>query len=169
MTSLTLPPTVTIRSLAPNDKEAVRRFLGRLSRQSIRRRFFLPLPSVGDDVITRLVDGDHRRHEALIALARGEVVALASYHRADADRAPADPASGAEADVVVQDDWHRQGLASALLDELSVMARQEGITHFTATILAENAPMLALVRKVAPRARRAWNGPQIDLDIALTR
>jgi GNAT superfamily N-acetyltransferase len=153
--------------LAPGDKEGISRFLGRLSAQSIRRRFFLPLPRVADDLIGKLVDVDHDRHEALVAIAGDDVIALASYHRAAGESDDLDSRSGAEADVVVQDDWHRHGLGSALLDDLSAIARQRGITHFTATVLAENAPMLALLRKVAPRARRAFQGPEIGVDINL--
>ncbi|HSS09848.1 MAG TPA: GNAT family N-acetyltransferase [Acidimicrobiales bacterium] len=167
MTSLMLPTGVTIRPLASSDRDAVRQFLGRLSPQSIRRRFFLPLPSIADHVVAPLVDVDHETHEALVALVADEVVALASYHRNDAGGAT-DTATSAEADVVVQDDWQRQGLASALLDDLSVSARQGGITQLTATVLAENGPMLALLRKIAPRSRRVWHGPEIGVDINLT-
>jgi GNAT superfamily N-acetyltransferase len=167
MTSLTLPARVTIRPLAASDQDAVGQFLGRLSPQSIRRRFFLPLPSIPDHLVAPLVDVDHQTHEVLVALVADEVVALASYHRNDAGGAT-DTGTSAEADVVVQDDWQRRGLASALLDDLSVNARQGGITHFTATVLAENGPMLALLRKIAPRSRRVWHGPEIGVDINLT-
>ena len=52
----------------------------------------------------------------------------------------------AEVAVAVVDDWQGRGLGSALLEELTERAGEEGIERFTATVLAENRQVIELLR-----------------------
>jgi GNAT superfamily N-acetyltransferase len=51
----------------------------------------------------------------------------------------------AEAAVVVRDDWHRQGIGSALMRQLVDVARSVGITRFSAIVQAGNQPVYAMI------------------------
>ena len=80
---------------------------------------------------------------ALLAPGSGDIVGVARFIR---DTATPDTA---ELAIVVTDAWHRRGLGTLLIRQLTRRAAEVGIDHFTAEILAENAPTLALVRRLA--------------------
>ncbi|MGZ4665972.1 MAG: N-acetyltransferase family protein [Frankiaceae bacterium] len=52
----------------------------------------------------------------------------------------------ADSAVVVDPGWRRVELGSLLLRDLAQAALHRGITRFTALVLAENRPVLALLR-----------------------
>jgi len=93
-----------------------------------------------------LTEIDHDDHEALIAIdeATGQALGVARYVR-EVERPDA-----AEVAVTVVDDWQGRGLGTLLLDALSARARDEGVTSFTAVILATNDEMIHLVEHLAP-------------------
>jgi GNAT superfamily N-acetyltransferase len=136
--------TVLVRPIEPSDRDLLRRGLERLSEESRYRRFLSPVPRLTASQLRYLTDVDHHDHEALIALepASGEAVGVARYVRT----APA----AAEFATTVVDDWQGRGLGSALMDLLAGRAREEGITHFGALLLAENEEMLQLLRRLGP-------------------
>jgi len=57
--------------------------------------------------------------------------------------------SGAAAEIAfaVEEDFQGRGIASRLLQQLAGIARASGIVRFEADVLAENTPMLAVLRK----------------------
>jgi hypothetical protein len=52
--------------------------------------------------------------------------------------------------VTVIDDWQGRGLGTLLLDMISVRAREQGITTFTALMLATNQEMMDLLKRLDP-------------------
>jgi L-amino acid N-acyltransferase YncA len=69
--------------------------------------------------------------------------------------------------VTVVDAWQGRGLGTALLRRLARRSREEGITTWTAAVLAENEPMLAIFRRLGTtRATRVQAGA-MDLEIEL--
>ena len=52
----------------------------------------------------------------------------------------------AELAIVIGDPWQRMGLGRVLIDELSVRAGEQGITHFSGTMLATNRGAVRLMR-----------------------
>jgi hypothetical protein len=57
-----------------------------------------------------------------------------------------DDAPTAEFAIEVATDWQRCGLSVAMLRRLAVLAAAHGITHFTAVYLADNTPIIRLMR-----------------------
>jgi RimJ/RimL family protein N-acetyltransferase len=94
----------------------------------------------------RLLDIDHRDHEAIVAVDEGEIVGVARYAREPG-------ADAAELAVVVADAWQRQRLATRMLAALAEQASAVGIERFTLITQADNRPMLRLLRRVDPSAR----------------
>jgi len=67
-------PEVRIRPVSLGDEDGLREMLSRLSRETIHKRFHLPMPHVPDWMLAYLADVDHYDKEALIALVGDEIV-----------------------------------------------------------------------------------------------
>ena len=52
--------------------------------------------------------------------------------------------------MTVIDDWQGRGLGTLLLEVISARAREEGITTFTALMLATNEEMIDLLKRLDP-------------------
>ncbi len=137
---------LAIRPVRPDDKQAIADGFERLSAQSRYRRFFSPLNRLGDRDLAYLTEVDHSDHEALVGFdpATRRAVGVARYVREPG-------ADTAEVAVTVVDEWHGRGVATTLLERLSARARDEGIRHFVALVLEENADAIELFRELAPR------------------
>ncbi len=131
---------------ARSDAELLLRGFERLSEESRYRRFLCSMPELSEAMVRYLTDVDHHDHEAVVALdpATGEGVGVARYVR-DRERP-----ERAEAAVTVIDDWQGRGLGTLLLELLAVRARDEGITRFTALMLASNDEMMELLESLGP-------------------
>jgi GNAT superfamily N-acetyltransferase len=137
---------VRIRQGHSSDRELLLEGFERLSEESRYRRFLAPTAELSETMVRHLIEVDHRDHEAMIAIddGTGEGVGVARYVR----HAPRPEA--AEVAVTVVDDWQGRGLGTVLLEAISVRAREEGITTFTASLLAKNQEMLDLFERLAP-------------------
>jgi GNAT superfamily N-acetyltransferase len=137
---------VRIRQGRSSDKELLRRGFERLGPDSRYRRFLAPMPELTEDMVRYLTEIDHHDHEAMIALDEdtGEGIGVARYVR-DPERRDM-----AEVAVTVIDDWQARGLGTLLLEVISARAREEGITTFTALMLATNEEMMDLLKQLDP-------------------
>jgi GNAT superfamily N-acetyltransferase len=151
------------RPLETGDHDRLREMLHRSSPTSVFRRFFTLLPRDDDLVLRPIVDVDHDRHEELVAVAGGEIVALAGYFRSAADPAEADVA------VIVEDGWQGHGIGRELFGALGKMAWHRGITRFSGTILAENAPALQFLRALATDLTLERHGAEVQFTVPLDR
>jgi GNAT superfamily N-acetyltransferase len=134
---------VAIRPIRPVDGPALTAAHDRLSPQSIYRRYLAPKPHLSLTETRYFVDVDGIDHLALVATPADrpdEIIAVARCIRL------AENPEIAEFAIVVGDDHQHQGLGPALMDRLAAAALAHGITHFRATVLAENGPAQALVR-----------------------
>jgi RimJ/RimL family protein N-acetyltransferase len=160
---VTLPggEQVLIRPLAPADAPELLRGLEHLSPRSLHRRFLGP-PRIGPAELRYLTDVDHHDHEALGAgdPATGAGLGVARYIR--------EPGTdSAEIAVAIDDAWQGRGLGTALLTRLADRARAAGIRRFTGLVLAENAPMRALIAKLGEPASRNLGDGTIETTVAL--
>jgi GNAT superfamily N-acetyltransferase len=150
-----------LRQLQAGDAERLRRFGGRLSPETIYRRFLSPMPRC-EWLLPRLMDVDHWDREAIVALAGDEIVAVARYGRR--------PGAGtADVAVVVADDWQHRGLGRLLLGRLARLARRRGVGAFTGTIAGENYAAQRLVGALAPGKPFQFAGGEVEFEAALTK
>jgi GNAT superfamily N-acetyltransferase len=137
---------VATRPVRPADQTLFCRLWGRLSPETVYRRFHAPVHTLPEESVRRLVTVDHYLREAVVAVVGGEVVGVARY-----DRPLADP-STAEVAVLVEDAWQGVGLGRQLLAELTDLAARRGVRRLTATVQRDNAAVLGLVRRLLPGA-----------------
>jgi len=132
---------ITIRAVRPDDKERIVEAFRGLDRSSVYLRFFSYKKEIEDGELRRVTECDGANEVVLVAtVGSGEreiIVALGEYMR-----------SGAAAHIAfaVEEDFQRRGIASRLLRQLAAIARANGIAQFEADVLAENTPMLAVLR-----------------------
>ncbi len=136
--------TVATRPVEPGDQGLFGRLWGRLSRETVYRRFHAPVHALPEETVRHLVTVDHDLREAVVAVVGGEVVGVARYER------PAADPSTAEIAILVEDAWQGVGLGRQLLTELTDLAARRGVHTLTATVQPDNGPVLGLLRRVLP-------------------
>jgi GNAT superfamily N-acetyltransferase len=149
-----------VRTIRPGDETLVEEMSADLSARSLYRRFFAGTPRVPRAVLRQLATVDHCRSEVVLALHGGRLVGWAQY---------VTPPGSADADfaVIVADRWHRRGVSKRLADRLVDLARARGITHFTASVLADNNPAIRALAARWPHAHAAYDGNLITFRMAL--
>ncbi|MGZ4233517.1 MAG: N-acetyltransferase family protein [Solirubrobacteraceae bacterium] len=137
---------IRIRQGHRRDRELLLRGFQRLSPESRYRRFLVATPELSDDMVRYLTEIDHHDHEAMIAVddRTGEGIGVARYVR-NLERP-----DRAEVAVTVIDDWQGRGVGTLLLEVICGRAREEGITTFTALMLASNREMMDVFRELGP-------------------
>ncbi len=137
---------VRVRQAHRSDKQLLRRGFERLGPESRYRRFLAPMPQLTEAMVRYLTEVDHHDHEAIIALEEetGEGIGVVRYVRSSERR------DAAEFAVTVIDDWQRRGVGTLLLEVISARAREEGVTTFTALMLASNREMMDVLNSLGP-------------------
>jgi len=124
-----------VRAVTPRDAARVAAFHRALSLETVHFRYFSGLVRLPPAILERFTRVDFARDMVLVAEVGERVIALASYHRGAAPDA-------AEVAFVVADEYQGRGLGTLLLEELAELARERGVTRFTADTLAGNRAML---------------------------
>ena len=153
-----------IRPIRPEDATQHGAFFARLSAEDIRYRFFTAMRELSPEMMARLTQIDYDREMAFVAIREitGETVGVARLI------AESDGTSG-EFAVIVQPDLKGKGLASRLMQRLIDWARARGMAAVVGQVLADNAPMLAFVRRLGFSVRRLPEEPDVmeaRLDLA---
>jgi len=140
---------VRMRPVGPGDREALRQGVAHdLSAESRHRRFLSPLRELTEAQLDELTGADGVDHCALGALAgvRSRPAGVARYIRS------AGRPEQAEVALTVADAWQRRGLGTLLLAALGTVALANGVRVFHADLLADNLPVLALLRRCGEAA-----------------
>ena len=151
---------VTLRAVRPEDKDEVQAFLKRLSEQSRYSRFMAPVRELSPTMLERAVSPDPGRELQLVALGgegqRQTLVGGARYSAAAGSK-------DCEFALTVADDWQGLGLARRLLETLMDSARAAGFERMEGYILASNARMLGLARRLGFERVESPEGPAVHL------
>jgi hypothetical protein len=131
--------TVSVRTVTPDDEDALWGFLTDLSIDSRRLRFFSAATNLRAQAHLGAASDDPDHHGVLAIVAGRGPVGHAAYVRVpNSERA--------EVAVVVADDLHHLGLATLLLIRLAQSGEDRQISSFFAEVLPENRDMLAVFR-----------------------
>jgi GNAT superfamily N-acetyltransferase len=131
-----------IRPLATGDVAAITVWFESLGEETRHARFLGGVNRLNDQMCSRLAQVDHWNHEALMVVTGGGTIAGISRYI----RLP-DPGT-AEVAVAVADRWRGRGIASLLLQRITVRAGVAGICCLTALCLRSNTDILRLLGRV---------------------
>ncbi len=146
---------VNLRPIAATDKEALATGLELLSPETVRRRFLAPKRRFTSGELRYLTEVDGHDHVALVATPVDDPATVVAVGRWV--RLPEEPES-AEFAIVVSDDLQGMGLGSLLADELAATAKAEDISRFTASALADNAAIVAVMERLSDHLDRRHPG-----------
>lgn len=158
--------TVEFRPLLPSDEFAYRNFFYSLQEKTIYFRFFYKIRNFTHEVVQKQwASLDYRQNLSIIGLTQKgghkEIIAIGSYAKEDEHRA--------EVAFVVREDYQGKGIGSFLLELLEKIARQNGFSSFSATVLRENSSMLKVFKKRYRNAKMtfsAGNEVQVHMEFA---
>ncbi len=151
---------VTIRPIRPEDAGIEDAFVRNLSPRAKYFRFMQALRELTRDMLIRFTQIDYDRELALIAVVeqggQEAEVAVARYGM-NPDR------ESCEFAIVVADAWQGRGIGSRMMAMLMEAAKARGFKQMEGEVLAENAPMLSLARRLGFRARPHPDSPDTYL------
>jgi RimJ/RimL family protein N-acetyltransferase len=105
---------------------------------------------------------DGRSHVAIVAFdAASKPIAIGRFVRV------AGNTGAGEVALTVADDWQNRGLGSMLARLLAHRALQVGMSRFRATMLSDNGPALAVLRKLGRPTVVEHAGATLDLEVDL--
>jgi RimJ/RimL family protein N-acetyltransferase len=152
---------VLIRPVLLSDAPELAEAIKTADRDTLRSRFLGGPPRVTPKLLAHLTVVDYVQRFVLVAIdmATGRGVAIARY----------EPAGEGVADVavVVRPEWRRLGLATVLVLLLAKAAAERGIHTFSASYLAENRPVAALVEDAGGMGRQVIEQGIAEFSVAL--
>lgn len=131
-----------LRPVRPEDAEAQKRFVARLSDLTLYRRFHAPVRELTLDRLVRFTQIDYDREMAFVAIdptgPQDEIRGFAQYNRI---------AEGYEAEfgIAVEDSWQGRGLGFFMMAALESCAREREIARIFGYVLAENDSMRGMM------------------------
>jgi acetyltransferase len=135
---------LTLRALRESDAPALNELIDELAPLDRRRRFHGAVGGVTTAWLTRMVSVDPQRELALVVTAQRR-----GREHLVADARCVIDATGQDAEfaLMVGGGWRRRGIGQRALLGLADAAAQRGLNWLYGSVLADNLPMLTLVRR----------------------
>ena len=136
----------TFRPIRSEDADELQRFVREeLSEESRFSRFLSTLKQLPPNMLVRFTQLDYAREMAVVAV----VVEAGAERIAGVSRYVVNPdAASCEFAISIGDRWQGMGLGSQLMDALCRAALDSGLESIEGEVLASNAQMLGLMRKL---------------------
>jgi len=132
-----------VRPIRPEDAEAHAAMIRRVPAEDLRYRFFTAVREISPEQMARLTQIDYEREMAFIAVRVGD---QATVGVARLVREVGEPRG--EFAIVVEPSVKGLGLARHLMERLIGWAREVGVSQMSGSVLADNHPMLAFVKRL---------------------
>jgi len=123
-----------VRPITPDDADGIREFHAGQSDESIYMRFFAPLRELSQRDVERFTVVDYDDRVALVVTLRGHIIGIGRYDKVDR--------TTAEVAFNISDHYQGKGIGSVLLEHLSAIGHESGLTRFVAEVLPRNRKML---------------------------
>ena len=133
-----------IRAIRPSDEEQMRGLFYRFSEESVYYRYFSPIKTMPHTKMQEYVNVDFSKALSIVGLlgpaGQGRIIAEARYIRHP-------HSSLADVAFIVDDAYQGNGIATFMFRLLIKLAQEQGITGFTADVLASNRGMMVVFEK----------------------
>jgi GNAT superfamily N-acetyltransferase len=142
----TLPngQVIELRAIRPGDRDKLREEFLKLSRATVRDRFFSIKLDLTPAELTYFTEVDFDHHVALVAeLVKGTTRQPAAVGRLVRN---SDQPDHSEIAITVTDSMQGYGIGKIMLEHLADCARQLGVEHMDASVMADNTRMMKLIR-----------------------
>ncbi|MDD2609118.1 MAG: bifunctional acetate--CoA ligase family protein/GNAT family N-acetyltransferase [Giesbergeria sp.] len=159
----------TIRPIHPGDAQMLQTLVQSLSPQSRYYRFVSSMAELPPSMLARFTLIDYDREMALVAIHKertatedGEIheterMVGVSRYVTNPDRTTCEFA------LVVSDSFNGKGLGSRLMHSIMDVAREKGLSEIEGLVLANNAPMLKLMRSLGYAIKSYEEDPDFKL------
>jgi RimJ/RimL family protein N-acetyltransferase len=151
--------TAEIRAQRVSDRALLREALVNMSEEARYRRFFAPKRSFTQKEVDFYLNIDFANHVALVVVLDGAIVGGGRYIVSEPGRA--------EVAFSVDDEHQGQGIASAVIRHLILIARAAGLREFYAEVLPDNAPMLKVFERCGLAVTMRREAGVVDVTLAL--
>jgi RimJ/RimL family protein N-acetyltransferase len=158
---------IIVRAIRAGDRDAIATAFAELDRDSVYTRFFSYKKHLTETELRQLTDVDFEHVVALVVVECGadgeELLGGGRY----CSEQPLTAVHSAELAFVTADAHHGRGIASVILKHLVQIAREQGLTHLDAVVLAHNRAMLAVFQNTRLPMHTTFESGmlQIRLDI----
>jgi len=152
---------VLLRPIRPEDEPAHRAFIGQITPEDIRFRFFGMVRELPKSEMARLTQIDYDREMAFVAKLPGDGE-IPGGETLGVVRTVTDPDNRtAEYAVLVRSDLKGQGLGAALMRKIIAYSRARGTQRIVGEVLSDNRPMLGLCRHLGFGLSRDPDDPDV--------
>jgi acetyltransferase len=155
---------VLLRPMKPEDESLVSDFLARCSEETVYFRYFRLIKKWTHEMLIRFTQNDYDREIGLMAIGEPpgpEVMLGVSRLVMTADRATAEFA------VIVADLWQGKGLGPKLVEGVIAIAREQGVRLLWGEVLAQNQPMLEVVKRLGFKLKKDAAGQTYRAEMVL--
>ena len=146
----------TVRRPIPADRPGIEAMYERCTLDSRYKRFHGIVPVLPKRYLDACLAGAPDQHDAVVAVAGGRVVGLASA-------APNGESHTIELGSLVEDAWQRLGVGRALLQALLTNATARGVRQVRFEVLYENGWLAAELAKQLDVVESSQGGGEISL------
>jgi GNAT superfamily N-acetyltransferase len=134
-----------VRAIRPGDRDRLHEEVLKLSKSTVRDRFFSIKMDLTPQELTYYTEVDFTRHVALIA----EIDENGAWRPVGVGRFVRDSerVDHSEFAITIADDFQNRGIGRVLLKHLIRCARKLGVRHLDASVLPQNSRMSSLLHR----------------------
>ena len=155
---------VLFRPMKPEDESLVADLLDNCSDQTLYFRYFRVIKSWPHEALIRFTQNDYDREIGIAAIGQppGPRVMMGVGRLVMTPERDA-----AEFAVIVADPWQGKGLGPKLIERVIEIAKENGVQVLSGDILADNQPMLNLVKRMGFKVHRPEEGScRVELELS---
>jgi acyl-CoA hydrolase/GNAT superfamily N-acetyltransferase len=154
------------RPIKPTDEPVMRDLFYSFSKETVYYRFFSYINAMPHEKLKRFVNVDYENEMAILAIIKkgGEekIIGVARYSVDKATRM-------AEYAIEIADEWHNQGVGTALFSYLVRVAKMKGIKGFIGYVLDTNVRAYRLCYKMGFPVKAKWEDSVYTLTMDFTK
>jgi acetyltransferase len=156
---------VTLRPIRPEDGAAHVAFFNALTPEDVRNRMFIRMRELQPSQLARFTQVDYDREMAFIVT---RLTPEGAPETLGVARIVTDPDNvKAEFAVIVRSDLKGHGLGRILMNKLVAYCRDQGTREIVGETLAQNRPLLSLVRNLGFEAKQTDDDITVQLQLVL--